>query len=258
MHYGFLFVTWRGISAAVKPPRRSFCFNRIYLLIQITLYLILILCHPSCSLHIAHYNQIFSKNCCVPQLESPCPFLLPPPKWSCNRPWLSHDQSEILRPTSHVPVCNKIFRQPLLESVTDTPPFYIKGSIMITILHIWSSPQGQWKGPESLGFFQVLCEGCLGTKYFAWTWRGPWDCQKWEDWHYYNYYLGEVLKAPLIFYSQWKWFILVPQKYSIQYVLPWSHAIADCLAAFLDSVLKYFNWLSSSLHQYAFILQVCQ
>ena len=82
---------------------------------------------------------------------------------------------------------------------------------MITIRHIWSSPQGQWKGPESLGFSQVLCEGCLGTKYFAWTWRGPWDCQKWEDWHYYNYYLGEVLKAPLIFYSQWKWFILAPK-----------------------------------------------
>ena len=38
-----------------------------------------------------------------------------------------------------------------------------------------------------------------------------------------------------------KMIYLGPQKYSIQYVLPWSHAVADCLAAFLNSVLKYFN-----------------
>ena len=131
----------------------------------------------ACTMHITiRFFFIFSKNCCILQLESPCPFLLPPPKWSCNRPWLSHDQNEILRPTPHVPVCNRKFCQPLLESVTDTPPSYIKGSIMITKLHIWSSPQGQWKGPENLGFSQVLCEGCLGTKYFAWTWKGPWIC----------------------------------------------------------------------------------
>ena len=80
------------------------------------------------------------------------------------------------------------------------------------------SPQGRWKGRESLGFSPATCGGCSGKQYFAWTWKGPWlsgvcsrACLWWK-----RLFCSNHPAIPI--------YTLVPRYYWLSYDISWSRA----------------------------------